>query len=443
MSRTPTAVRPIPSSLRTNRGFTLLWLGEGVSLLGTATTSALLPLLAVVALDAGPGWMGALAAAAWLPWLVVGLPAGAWVDRLPPRRVMIIADLAAAAALLSVPVAYGLGRLSLTQLLVVALLVGTGTVFFRAAYPVFLTHVVPPRQLESANARLFGTESAMQVAGPGLGGLLAQLVSAAAGLLLDVVSFVVSALCLARINPAHAVPSSAPTEGLRGRIRVGVDFLRRDPYLRWTVVLGGLSNFGLIGYQAVLVLHLVRDLGLSPGAVGVVLALGSAGGLVGAVVAPAVSRRLGSGRATVLLAVLGGPPALLVALGAPGWRIGLVVLGLFAVGVFVVAGNVIRAAWRQRYVPAALLGRVVTTSQLVAYSAMPLAALTAGGLGATLGIRATVATMAAVHALAGLAMILSPFRRLRDLPEPSGAIDPARRGDAAQPGRPGSAGRRR
>lgn len=415
MSSTVAALRPRP--LAADRGFRLLWLGEGVSLLGTATTSALLPLLAVVALHAGPGWMGGLAAATWLPWLVVGLPAGAWVDRWPPRRVMIISDLTAAAALLTVPAAYALGRLTLVQLLAVALLVGTSTVFFRAAYPVFLNQVVAPEQLEAANARLLGTESAMQIAGPGLGGVLAQLASAVAGLVLDAVSFLVSAACLARIRPAYALPPRTVTERLGPKIREGVDFLRRDRYLRWTVVLGGLSNFGLIGYQAVLVLHLVRDLALSSTAVGVVLALGSAGGLAGAAIAAAVSRRLGSGRATVLLAVLSGPPALLVAAGAPGWRTGLVVLGLFAVGVFVVAGNVIRAAWRQRYVPPELLARVVTTSQLVAYSAMPLAALTAGVLGATLGVRGTIAIMATVHVCAALAIVVSPFRRLRELPQ--------------------------
>ena len=163
-------------------------------------------------------------------------------------------------------------------------------------------------------------------------------------------------------------------------------------------------------------LHLVRDLGLPPTVVGIVLAVGSAGGLVGAALAPYASRRFGSGRATTYLMLLGGPPALLVALGQPGWRVGLVPLGLFAVGVFVVAGNVIRGAWRQRYVPADLLARVVTTNQVVAYCAMPLAGVTAAWLGTTLGVRGTIAIMAGVHALACLAILFSPFRTLRDLP---------------------------
>ena len=113
----------------------------------------------------------------------------------------------------------------------------------------------------------------------------------------------------------------------------------------------------------------------------------------------------------------GGPPALLVALGDAGWRTGLVPLSLFLVGVFVVAGNVIRGAWRQRYVPTALLARVVTTHQVIAYAAMPLAGVVAGALGATLGIRGTIAVMAAVHVLASVAILFSPFRGLRDLPK--------------------------
>lgn len=420
---------PTAAALRHNRGFTRLWLGEGVSLLGNATTAVLLPLLAVITLHAGPTWMGLLAAAIWLPWLLVGLPAGAWVDRLPARAVMITADLVAAAAVLSVPVAAALGRLTLPHLLAVALVTGTSAVFFRAAYPLFLASVVPPEQLEAAHARLFGTESAMQVAGPGLGGLLAQVASAAAGLALDAVSFVVSAACLARIRPAYAVPrpTAEPPEALRRRIAEGVGFVRHDRFLRWFMVLGGISNFGLTGYAAVLVLHLVRDLGLSSGRVGLLLALGSAGGLVGAAIAPTVSRRLGSGRASTVLMVMSGPPALLIALGAPGWRTGLVVLGLFAVGFCVVAGNVIRGAWRQRYVPTALQARVITSSQFVNYGTMPLAGVTAGWLGATLGVQVTIAIMAAVHVLAALAILLSPFRGLRNLPERSRTVTPAGR----------------
>ncbi len=215
--------------IRLGANFTLLWSGEGVSLLGTATTSVLLPLLAVTHFDAGPGWMGLLTAAVWLPWLLIGLPAGAWVDRLDPRAVMITADLVSAAVLVSVPVGWWLEFLALPQLLVVALLSGTATVFFHTAYVKLLPMIVAHEGLETANARLSGTESAMQIAGPGLAGLLAQLVTAAAGIVLDVVGFLASAFCLWRIKINRPqLPDTVPVERLRARIAEGVRVVARD-----------------------------------------------------------------------------------------------------------------------------------------------------------------------------------------------------------------------
>ncbi len=408
------------------RGFGLLWFGEGVSLLGGATGSVLLPLLAVVALHAGAGWMGLLAAATWLPWLLVGLPAGAWVDRLPARAVMIAADLGAALVVASVPVAWWLGVLTLVQLLVVALLSGTCAVFFRTAYAALVPQVVPSTGLETANGRLVGTESCAQIAGPGLAGLLTQVLSAASGLVVDVVSYLVSAVCLWRVRPVVR-HRPARAEPLLPQIEVGLRFVADDRYLRWLSGLGGLSNLGLTGYQALLVLYLVRELRVPSSAVGLVLALGASGGVLGAAVAAGVSRRWGSGRASTWLLVLSGPPALLLPLAQPGPRVALVVVGSFVVGACVVAGNVVRASWRQRYVPADVLGRVLVTMQLVNYGTMPVGGLLAGGLAGTLGTRAAIGIMAGVHLTACLGLLLSPFRVLRELPPPRVQVlpDPA------------------
>jgi MFS family permease len=417
--------RPAPVAatlpLRRNRDFSLLWFGEGVSVLGNATTSVLLPLLAVVAFDAGPGWMGLLTAAAWAPWLVIGLPAGAWVDRQPARRVMVASDLVAAAVLASVPLAWALGRLTLLHVVLAALGNGACTVFFRAAYPALVRRVAPQAQQEQAFARLFGTESAMQVAGPGVGGLLAQLGSAALGLAVDAASFLVSAVCLARLRLPPAPPADTlPVAPLRTRIREGVDYIRGDRLLRFFTVLGGVSNFGLTGYGALLVLFLVRELHLAPAAVGAVMATGSIGGFLGAAVATRVSARLGSARALVWLQVLAGPTALLLPLATRGAGLALFVLGQLLVGTAVVAGNVIRGAWRNRYVPESMVARQVTTAQVVNLGTMPLAGLAAGWLGTAVGLRPTIALMAAIHAVACLAMLWGPLRGLRDLPERAG-----------------------
>lgn len=403
--------------LTRNPAFGLLWLGEGVSVVGNATTSALLPLLAVTQLDAGPAWMGLITAAAWLPWLLIGLPVGAWVDRLPARPVMIVANLAAAVSLASVPVAFALGVLTLVQIAVVAMVGGVCTVFFRTAYQVFLPEVVPSGQLEAANARLFGTESAANVAGPGLGGLLAQWLTAALGLALDAATFLWSAVCLWRIRVANpAARPAGPAEPLAARIREGVDLVRRDRYLPWFVGMGGASNFGLTGYGALLVLFLVRDLGLTEAGVGAVLALAGAGGVVGAVVAPFLSARLGSGRASTVLLVVSGPTALLVGAGLPGWGAAISGAGGFLVGLCVVSGNVVRNAWRLRYVPAGLRGRVMTVMQVVNFGTMPVAGVVAGWLGGVLGVRETILLMAAVHCLAAWSVLVSPLARLRELP---------------------------
>jgi MFS family permease len=201
------------------------------------------------------------------------------------------------------------------------------------------------------------------------------------------------------------------------RVREGVDYLRGDRLLRFFTVMGGVSNFGLTGYGALLVLFLVRDLELSPAAVGVVMALGSAGGILGAACATRLSTRYGSARSLVWLQVVAGPPALLLPLATPGAGTAYLVVGLVLVGFAVVTGNVIRGAWRNRYVPEAMVARQVTTAQVVNYGTMPLAGLVAGWLGSGLGLRPTIAIMAAVHVLACLSMFWSPVRGLRELPQ--------------------------
>ncbi|MBM6399540.1 MFS transporter [Phycicoccus sonneratiae] len=409
---------PGPAPLRRNGSFALLWLGEGVSVLGAMTTTVVVPLLAVTEFGAGAGWMGLLTAAAWLPWLVVGLPAGAWVDRLDPRRVMVVADLVAALAVGSVPAAFLLGVLGLPHLLAAALLSGACSVFFRTAYGAFVPRVVREEDLDTANGRLYGTESAMQVAGPGVGGLLVQLVGAALAVVADVVSFLVSAACLWRIDPRTLRP--APERPARGRLRDeiadGVRIVRRDPFLRFFSLQGAASNFALTGYGALLVLFLVRDLDVAPATVGLLVSAGSVGGLVGAAVASPLARRVGTARAMRWLQVLGGPTALLVPLAGPGARVALVPLGVALVGVGVVGANVVRSAFRQRYTPAHLLGRTMSASSVLNFGTMPLAGLAAGWLGTGLGVQPTILVMTALHAVVSLSPYVGPYRRGRDLP---------------------------
>ena len=411
-TRTDTATTLRPARL--GRHFHRLWAGESVSLLGNATASVFVPLVAVVGLDASPTWMGLLTACAWLPWFVIGLPAGAWVDRQQPRRVMIGADLVAAAAAASVPVAWFLDALTLPHLVAAAFVGGTCTVFFRAAYPRLVRAVTEDGDAAAAFGRLTGTESFMQVAGPGVAGALLAVLHAATGLLLDAISFLVSAAFLRRM-PSVELDESAP-EPLRRRIAQGLRTTVADPFLRFSLGMGGASNFGLTGYGALLVLYLV-DLGLDGGSVGTYFMIAALGGVIGSALGAPLARRIGTGRASTVL-LLGAPVSFLIGLPTQRSQLWLSLLGYILVGVMVVAGNVVRSSWRQRYVPRDLLGRAVTATSTVNYGTMPLAGALSGWLGTAVGVRTSILLMAGVHVIACWLVVLSPLVRLRELPLP-------------------------
>jgi MFS family permease len=414
----PTITVAQPTPLAANRNFRLLWLGEGVSVLGSMTTTVVFPLIAVTEFSAGPLAMGLLAGAVWLPWLVLGLPVGAVVDRSDPRRVMMTADGVAALAVATVPAAWLLGLLTLPHVMLTALVLGGCTVFFRTAYTALVPRVVHPADLEPANARIYGTESAMQIAGPGVGGVLVQALSAAGAVVADALSFLVSWVCLARMRPGQLgrAPERRGREPVGRQVRAGVRIVVGDPFLRFFALQGGLGNFALTGYGALMVLFLVRDLHLEPSFVGTVIALGAAGGLLGATVASRASRWLGDAGALRWLQVVGGPPALLVGVAFPGWGVALVPLGSALVGVGVVGANVVRSAFRGRYTPPELLGRTTATMAVLNFGTMPLAGLAAGALGELLGVRETILLMGGLNALGCLAVFVGPFRTGRDLP---------------------------
>ncbi|WP_353953692.1 MFS transporter [Knoellia sp. S7-12] len=418
MTTATDVIGPQPSLAR-NRNFRLLWAGEGISVLGSMTTTVIFPLVAVTQFDAGPFWMGVLAGAIWLPWLMLGLVAGAWVDRSDPRRVMMRADLVAALVVATVPVAWALGVLTLPHLVLAALGLGCCTVFFRTAYAAFVPRVVASPDLERANARIYGTEAAMQIGGPGVGGLLVQAFSAAFAIVIDVVSFLASWVCLARMRPDEfgPAPDRPAAQPMRRQVREGVAIVARDPFLRFFSIQGGLSNFALTGYGALIVLFMVRDLGLEPGSVGFVMAFGSAGGLVGAAIATRATTWLGNAGSLRMLQVIGGPPALLLGLAQPELGAALVAAGSFIVGLGVVGANVVRSSFRVRYVPGDLLGRTTATSSVLNFGTMPLAGLLAGGLGTWIGVRETILVMAAMHALVSLSVFVGPFRSGRNLPD--------------------------
>ena len=230
-------------------------------------------------------------------------------------------------------------------------------------------------------------------------------------------TFLVSAVCLLAIRAREAPVGRSPHPAtLRAEMAEGLRFVFRDPYLRVLMVFGAVSNLGLIGYQAILVVFLVREVGVGPGTAGTLVAVTGLGAVAGALCATSVSRRLGSARALLVCAMAGEPCGLLIPLGRPGGGLGLVLAGGFAVAMGVVAGNVIKSSFRQSYTPHAMLGRVSVSMQFVNYGTLPLGAVLAGALGGAIGVRPAMWVMTGVLALSGPLLLAGPLKRRRDLP---------------------------
>jgi MFS family permease len=400
------------------RDFRLLWIGETTSSFGSSVSSVALPLVALSVLHAGVLAVSLLSAAAWLPWLVIGLPAGAWVDRLPRRRVMLVADLVSIVGFATVPVAAAFGALTITQLVVVAGLCGVATVFFQTAYRAVLPALLDRRDLLEGNAKLQGSQEVTHVAGPGAAGLIAQLASPVGGVIVDAASFAVSALCLLRIHVAEP-QRTTQRRRLRREIADGLRIVIRDPLLRVGAVFGFLSNFMLTGYGSIQIVFLVRVVGLSSGATGLLISAGSLGGVMGALVARRIAARIGTAR-TALLCKLGVMPfGLLIPLTRRGPALGFFVLGSVVVIAGIVAGNIIWSGFVQSAYPVDMLGRISTSVQVVNYGAIPIGAVVAGVLADSLGVRNTMWIMLGGLVLSSLVLLTGPLRTLRDLPTAS------------------------
>jgi MFS family permease len=419
--------RPRIGGLLRQRDFRLFWTGETISQLGDTMARVALPLLAVLVLHASTFVVTLLTATAYLPWLLIGLPAGAWVDRLRCRPLMIACDLVAAILYGSLPVAAWLGVLTIGQVIVVALLAGSADVFFSTAYQVYLPSIVATGELVEGNAKLQGSAAAAQIGGPGAAGLLAGTLGSVAALLANAISFLVSAACLlgVRGGSARAMPARASRTGLRREITDGVRYVAGDPYLRPLTIWAAAVNLGLTGFGALAVVFLVRVVGLGPGLAGLLLAAAGAGGLLGALVARRISARLGTARTLLLSAVGALPFALLIPLTEPGPRLAFFVLGLLISGAGIVAGSVILGTFRQTYCPPRLLGRVTATMRFLLIGTNPLGALMAGGLATWLGVRPALWIMLGIAVLSGGLLLTRTFRGVKDLPAGPESAAPA------------------
>lgn len=401
-----------------HRDFRLLWFGQTASRFGSSVSTVAVPLVAVSTLDASPLLLGLLHAASWLPWLIIGLPAGAWVDRVPRRPVMLLATATAMLSLLSVPLAALLGQLTIIHLLTAILLVGSTTVFLETASSAYLPSLLKKEQREEANAKLQGTTAAAQVAGPGAGGLIAQLFGPVTGILADVAGYAISFFCLAKIK--HREDRALPTAKQRSLLREIMDgkrFVASDPYLSVFTLQGAVCNLATAGLASMFVAFLVREVGVGTGVTGAIIAATSAGGVIGALVARRMTQRFGTGRGLLVSVMATMPIGLLMPLATNGPMLALTIIGGLMVNAGVVIGNVIRSSFRQSYCPPELMGRVTVTMQFLNYGTIPLGALAAGALATSFGLRTTMWAMTGLLALSTLILLIGPTKRSQDLPD--------------------------
>lgn len=408
---------PDPGLLR-DRDFRRLFGSTAASQVGFHITLLALPLVAVIALDASELAAGLLFALMNAAFLLIGLPAGAWVDRMNHRRVLVAGDLVRAALLVTVPVAWWVGILTLWQLYVVAFLFGVATVFFDVAYQSYLPHLVGRDRLVEGNAKLEAVRAVAQVGAPGAGGQLMQALSAPVALAGNAVAMALSSILVARIDEPDPPRRDGERASLAQDILEGLRFVLADRMLRAVAASTATANLCFASYLAILPFFLVRVLGLGEGAIGLVVSVGGIGGILGALVAGRLAGWLGAGPTIWWSLASSAPFAILLPWAEPGWRVWLGTAGLAVVFGGSVVFNVVQVSLRQAITPDRLLGRMNATMRFLVWGTLPLGGVLGGVLGDWLGARTTLVLATAGATLAFLPVVASPLRRLRQVPAP-------------------------
>ena len=366
------------TSLWRDAAFVKLWSAETVSVFGSQVTLLAMPLAAVLVLDASPFEVGLLTSLEMLPFLLVGLPAGVWVDRMRRRPVLAYGDLGRALALASIPLAYAFDVLTMWQLYTVVLVTGVLTVFFDVAYQSYLPVLVERDRLVEGNAKLETSRAGAQLGGPAAAGWLVSLVGAPAAIAVDAASFVGSAALVMTIRKEEAKPARrSDAEGsasgsMRREIAEGLRYVLGHPHLRAIAACTATSNLFDSMVHAVFVVYAVRSLDLSAATIGMVFGLGNVGYMLAAVAVGRVNRRFRLGPTIVTSVLVWAPGAFLIVLAPRGLAVPFFV-GAFFLGAFgSVLYNVSQVSYRQAITPDDMLGRMNATMRFVVWGTMPI-----------------------------------------------------------------------
>ena len=407
-----------PTRLVNHSGFRWLWSGQTVSVLGSQFSNLALPVLAVTVLGATEWQMGILNAASTAAFLLVGLIAGAWVDRWVKRKVMIVADLIRFLTLLAIPVLWWFHVLAIWQLFVVAAVTGLATVFFDVASQSFIPVLMPKDKIGSANSALETSAQVAHVGGPSLVGFLIGLIQIPLLFLFDAISFAVSSATLLRIKD-HEVPASKEARApLRQEIAEGIVFVVRQKLIRTIALTTSTTNFFSNVLFTLLPLFILRTLSVPATAFGFMMSMGAIGGLVGAALTSRLIKWFGEGPVIVGSAILSGLSICAVPLSAvlpQSMVIPLLITAEFVTSFTVLTYNITQVTARQRLCPPELLGRMNASIRFFVWGVMPLGSLLGGLLGATIGVQITMWIGGIGSLVSAVFVTFSPLRKLREI----------------------------
>jgi MFS family permease len=415
-----------PSSLWADDNFLLFWSGQTVSVFGSAVTTVALPLTAILLLKASTFEISLLTSAATVSYLLISLPAGVMIDRIEKRRLMVWCDIGRMLALGSVPVAAVLRLLSMGHLYVIAFISGSFSVIFEISYQGYVPDLVGREKLTDGNSKLASTNAVSKVIGPGIAGVLVGLLGAATAIAVDAGSYVFSFLSLMLIRSPGARRSAATPKRrepaarrMGAEIVEGLRFVVRTPALRSITACTATANLFIPVAMSLQVLFLVRVLHVRPTYTGLLIGIGSSGGVVAGLVSPTLGRRIGAARIIWLAILVFGMTGLLVPLAYPGWRLALFPVGWAGFNFTTVIYNISQLTYRQAICPPELLGRMNAAVRWIVWGVLPFGGLLGGVLGANLGIRPALWVAFTGSWAAGFLVFFSPLRRMRNFPDPT------------------------
>ena len=404
--------------LLAHRDFRLMWLSSTVTSFGGQITMLALPLTAVLMLDATPAQMGVLVALEALPFTLFSLHAGVLIDRVRKLPIILVGEAAICLALGAVPIATLLGRLSMPLMYVVGFVLGTAFVFVGSAAQVYLTQLAGRERLIEANSLFIASESTARLTGPGLAGLLIQGLTAPLAILFDCCTFVASLLFLARLKHVEPRPAVRTDSSVWREIREGLALVLNHPILRPLTFVSTTWFIVFQGWMTLQTLYATRELGLSPGELGAAHMIGGAGALLSSVLARHFTRRLGTG-VPILLGVGCSALSWLLLAAMPRTDFAFAGLGaaLFVFDFGVMLYWINYSSLRQAVTPDALLGRMTATMRFFTVAAAPVGALVSGHVAEAVGLRPTLAGMAAL--VTGMLVLLYLRTDLRTIPDVS------------------------